>query len=36
MIPYLATIFAIIITSMIAINKKRKIEKGMAKGKEEA
>ena len=34
MIPYLATIFAIIITSMIAINKKRKIEKGMAKGKE--
>ncbi len=36
MIPYLATIFAIIITSMIAINKKRKIEKGMAKGKEKA
>ena len=36
MIPYLATIFAIIITSMIAIKKKRKIEKGMAKGKEKA
>lgn len=36
MIPYLATIFAIIITSMIAINKKRRIEKGMAKVKEEA
>lgn len=36
MIPYLATIFAIIITSMIAINKKRRIEKGVAKVKEEA
>lgn len=34
MIPYLATIFAIIITSMIAINKRRRIEKGMAKGDE--
>ena len=35
MIPYLATIFAIIITSMIAINKRRRVEKGMAKGDEE-
>ncbi len=31
MLPYLATIFAIIITSVIAINKRRKIEQGMAK-----
>ncbi len=31
MLPYLATIFAIIITSMIAINKKRRIEQGLAK-----
>lgn len=35
MIPYLATIIAIIITSMIAINKRRRVEKGMAKGDEE-
>ena len=31
MIPYLATILAIIVTSIIAINKKRRIEKGTAK-----
>ena len=31
MIPYLATILAIIITSVIAINKRRRIEKGTAK-----
>ena len=31
MIPYLATIFAIIITSVIAINKRRRIEQGAAK-----
>lgn len=31
MIPYLATIFAIIITSIISINKKRKIELGQKK-----
>ncbi len=31
MLPYLATIFAIIITSVIAINKRRRIEQGAAK-----
>ena len=31
MLPYLATIFAIIITSIIAINKRRRIEQGAAK-----
>ena len=30
MLPYLATVFAIIITSMIAINRKRRIEQGLA------
>ena len=33
MLPYLATIFAIIITSIIAINKRRKIEQGTASAK---